>query len=714
MPRFSIIVTVQDIAGRLPTALDAVLAQSFTDFELIAACGTPGSPAGTVAAEYAGRDPRVVLVTGSRDAGLRAATGTYLLFLEAGDALTPGALAAADARLREAREAGGEADVLRLGHERVPWWEGEPEPELFEDADPTDVRLPVWATAYRRAFLHEHGLAFPEGRGTDLGWAGLVALAAGRTEVLDTVCVRRTERRGSAGTPPREQAELLDQVELVLDRAAAQGLPEDRLRALFGQLFAEVLDRAAGNPHDRAFLRRAGRLHRRHRPAGLRTPGVRNRLLRCGASTAFRTLVALGGRTARARAYAARTTSRWRRALTYAWHLRRPLDENLAVFAAYWGRGYACNPAAVHRTARELAPHIRSVFLVKEKELPHMPADVESVVIGSRRYWQVMARAKYTFNNVNFETAVRKRPGTVHVQTHHGTPLKRMGVDQIEYRAVAAATGSFGRLMQRVDRWDHSLSSNAHSTEVWSGAYPSAFSHLEYGYPRNDRFYTADPGEVAAIRERLGVPADRVALLYAPTYRDYPRDVSAQFDLARFCAELGEEFVVLLRAHYFLDGNADLRQAVADGRLIDVTSLRETEDVCLASDALITDYSSIMFDYANLDRPIVTYADDWDVYRDTRGVYFDLLTEPPGHVARTQDELLRVLTSGAWADERSAGLRARFRERFCEFDDGRAAERVVRRVLLGQPEEELPPLVPLRERLPVPAAAVSRPRTPAH
>ncbi|MFH8464037.1 CDP-glycerol glycerophosphotransferase family protein [Streptomyces sp. NPDC017991] len=725
MPRFSIIVTVHDVAGRLPTTLDPVLAQSFTDFELVAACADPDSPAGALVAEYAERDSRLVRAIGAREAGLRAATGTYVLFLDAGDVLTPGSLAGIDARLREAGGAGPEAevDVLRLGHERVPWWEGEPVAELFEDRDPADVRLPVWATVYRRAFLREHGLAFPEGRYTDLGCSGLVALAADGTAVLRTVCVRRPERRQAGGTaagtraePPA--AELLDQVELVLDRAATLGLPEDRTRALFtqlfDQLFAEVLDTAATAPCGRAFFRRAGRLHRRYRPAGHRTGTVRARLLRRGAYTAFLALPALGRLTARARAYAGRSALRRRRALLYAWYLRRPLDENLAVFAAYWGRGYACNPAAIHRKARELAPHIRSVFLVKEKELPHMPEDVESVVIGSRRYWEVMARAKYTFNNVNFEHAVVKRPGTVHVQTHHGTPLKRMGVDQIEYRAVAAATGSFGKLMRRVDRWDCSLSSNAHSTEVWSGAYPSAFEHLEYGYPRNDRFYTAASGEVAAIRERLGIPEGRVALLYAPTYRDYPRDVSAQFDLARFCAELGDEFVVLLRAHYFLDGDAGLRQAVGDGRLIDVTSLRDTEEVCLASDALITDYSSIMFDYANLDRPIVTYADDWDVYRDTRGVYFDLLAEPPGHVARTQDELLRVLTSGRWADGRSAALRSAFRERFCEFDDGQAAERVVRRVLLGQPEEELPAPIPLRERLPAPAAAVSRPRTPAH
>ncbi|MCZ4509720.1 bifunctional glycosyltransferase family 2 protein/CDP-glycerol:glycerophosphate glycerophosphotransferase [Streptomyces sp. ActVer] len=719
MPRFSVIVTAQGLAGRLPTTLDSVLTQSFTDFELITACDTPGSPAGAVADEYAARDPRVARTPGSRAAGMHAASGTYLLFLDATDVLTAGALAAMDARLRET----GEIDVLYLAHERVPWWVGEPVAEQGDAGDPTDVRRPVWATAYRSAFLADHQLDFPEGHFTDIGWSGLVTLAAGRTAALDTVCVRRHERRPSGSgvrTTPDAQRQLLDQVELVLRRAAEQDLEQDTSHALFDHLFAEVLDTAATSCR-RAFFRRAGRLYRRHRPRGHRTKGLRNRLLARGAYATFRALLGAERRTEQAHAFATRAARRWRRGRPrgpYRRYLRRSLDENLAVYAAYWGRGYACNPAAIHRKARELAPHIRSVFLVREQDAANMPEDVESVVIGSRRYWEVMARAKYTFNNVNFETAVVKRPGSVHVQTHHGTPLKRMGVDQIEYRAVAAATGSFGRLMERADRWDYSLSSNAHSTEVWSGAYPSAFQHLEYGYPRNDRFYTADPAEVTAIRERLGIPEDRVALLYAPTYRDYPRDVSAQFDLARFCAELGPEFVVLLRAHYFLEGDADLQQAVTSGRLIDVTASRETEDICLASDALITDYSSIMFDYANLDRPIVTYADDWDVYRDTRGVYFDLLAEPPGHVARTQDELIRVFTTGEWADERSAGLRDRFRERFCRFDDGRAAERVVRRVLLGQPEEELPPVVPLHERLPVPAArpAVvvgSRTHTPA-
>jgi CDP-glycerol glycerophosphotransferase (TagB/SpsB family) len=110
-----------------------------------------------------------------------------------------------------------------------------------------------------------------------------------------------------------------------------------------------------------------------------------------------------------------------------------------------------------------------------------------------------------------------------------------------------------------------------------------------------------------------------------------------------------------------------------------------------------------MFDYANLDRPIVIFADDWDTYKVVRGSYFDLMAEPPGAVATSQAQLTGILRSDEWRDETSAAFRARFRERFCDFDDGRAAERVVRSVFLR--EESLLPVTPLAERTPAPSPA---------
>jgi len=245
----------------------------------------------------------------------------------------------------------------------------------------------------------------------------------------------------------------------------------------------------------------------------------------------------------------------------------------------------------------------------------------------------------------------------------------------------------FPMLLKRIDRWDFNISSNAYSTEVWERSNPAAFETLEVGLPRNDRLVLATESEQQQIRAELGIPsvAGKV-LLYAPTFRDYRLGFDPEVDLAQVLDALGDDGILLMRAHYF-NGHNKLTAAAErerSQRMIDVSEHPSIEDLCIASDALLTDYSSVMFDYALLDRPIVIYAYDWDTYVRTRGVNFDLLAEPPGFVATTADELLTGLRSGEAWGEGAAKLRAEFRERFCQYDDGRASERVVRRVFLGQ------------------------------
>jgi CDP-glycerol glycerophosphotransferase len=144
--------------------------------------------------------------------------------------------------------------------------------------------------------------------------------------------------------------------------------------------------------------------------------------------------------------------------------------------------------------------------------------------------------------------------------------------------------------------------------------------------------------------------------------------------------------VVLSRLHYFYAEDPSLRRLHQTGRLLDVAAHPSVEELCLAADVLVTDYSSLMFDYAVLDRPIVIHAPDWDVYRAMRGTCFDLIAEPPGTVTRSEDEVVAALRSGAAWDAGARAARAAFRDRFCALEDGRAAERVVRRVWLGQEE----------------------------
>jgi CDP-glycerol glycerophosphotransferase len=161
-----------------------------------------------------------------------------------------------------------------------------------------------------------------------------------------------------------------------------------------------------------------------------------------------------------------------------------------------------------------------------------------------------------------------------------------------------------------------------------------------------------------------------------PTFREHHHAYAPVLDLEWLADELGAGTVVLQRVHYFYTSNTTMTHP----RVRDVTGHPCVEDLLLAADILITDYSSVMFDYAVLDRPMVIYAPDWDTYRRTRGVTFDLFAEPPGVVAETFADLVAAFHTGAVGGDVATKARARFRERFCALEDGGAAERAVRRI----------------------------------
>lgn len=363
----------------------------------------------------------------------------------------------------------------------------------------------------------------------------------------------------------------------------------------------------------------------------------------------------------------------------YRFQLRAPIEPDLAVFAAYWYRGYSCSPKAIYEKLREEAPSVRGVWVVERQYAGSMPAGVEYVVAWTRPYYRLIARAKYFVNNVNFPNEFVKREGTVHVQTHHGTPLKTMGLD-LRTAYVAGRRMDFDALLRRVARWDYSISSNRFSTDVWKRAYPASYETLEVGYPRNDALVNAMEDDVRRIRAELGIGGDERAILFAPTHREYQERFEPTLDVGRLADELGPGHVILARLHYFYAGDLPGEHRSTKGRIVDVTGHPSIEELCLAADVLLTDYSSLMFDYAILDRPIVIHAPDWEEYRRLRGTYFDLPAEPPGVVTRTQEELVEAFRSGAAAGEEAARLRAAFRARFCSLEDGRASERVVRTV----------------------------------
>jgi CDP-glycerol glycerophosphotransferase (TagB/SpsB family)/glycosyltransferase involved in cell wall biosynthesis len=727
MPRISVVVPAYQVQAYLGECLESVLGQSFRDIEVIAVddCSPDGS--GAIMDGFAHKDARVRVLHlpenlglgRARNAGMEQATGDYLLFLDSDDTLTPGALQAIADRL----DATADPDVLIFDYART-YWDGrevrsrdaglfapqEGRPEVFTVAEREEVLgllMVVWNKVYRRDFVQKHAFEFPPGYYEDTPWTYPVLLAARTVAMLDLVAVHYRQRRQGGNilaTVSRKHFDIFGQYDRVF--AFVDAHPElHHWRPLLHRRMADHL-RTIGNHPDRVpaaarkeFFERAVEAESKRRPEGAAAVELR------GSWKAS----ALGQAARKAKQVARTAQPELRRAVAgpllggYQRIQRRlPIDDDLAVFASYWAHTPACNPAAIHAKLRELAPELRTVWVVEAKRRAEAPKGIDIVSPGSRSYREAISRAKFFVNNVNFPDGAPKRPGTVQVQTHHGTPVKKMGLDLRDYPAAGQSI-DFAKLLGRVDRWDYSLSSNRFSTLIWERVYPSSFRSLEYGYPRNDVYYAADAEQVRAARRELGVPEGAKVLLYAPTLRDYRASYRPQLDLHRFAASLGEEYVVLNRAHYLYDVAA--RPAGPGGaQVVDVSRHPSLERLALAADALVTDYSSVMFDYANLDRPVVVFADDWEVYRQTRGVYLDLLSgrpgETPGAVATTEAELVEVFRSGAWRGAESAALRTAFRERFCEFDDGRAAERVVRTVFLG--ETEPLPVLPPAARTPAP------------
>ncbi|MFF3161907.1 bifunctional glycosyltransferase/CDP-glycerol:glycerophosphate glycerophosphotransferase [Streptomyces sp. NPDC003273] len=740
MPRFSLIVPCFKVQGFLRECLDSVLRQSFGDFELIAVDDRSPDGCGAILDEYAARDPRVKVLHlpenaglgRARNAGLPHATGDYLFFLDSDDTLTPGALGAMADRLAEAAD----PDVLVFDYARTYWWGGtrrnalahvlaEAGAETFTAAarpEILDLLMVVWNKVYRRGFVEENGFEFPPGYYEDTPWTFPVMLSARRIAALDRICLNYRQRRQGniLSTTSRKHFDVHGQYERVF--AFVDGRPElagwrPYLHRKMSEHCLDILakpDRLP--PGDRAeFFRRTAEMFRRFRPedalvdgeVAVLEGGYARYLLRRRAERAAREAVRRSAPARRA------VGARARRGWTLL-HAHRPLDEHLVVYSASSHQGVLGDPAAVYRKALEIAPRLRGVWVVRDEEAAgRLPAGVEHVLVDSRRCLEITARAKFFVNDVNWPGTLVKRPGSVHVHTHQGTPLKYMGADLLD-KPGARLGFDVPQMLRRADRWDYSLVANRHSELVWERAYPCHFTSVRTGSPRNDVLVGAADGAGAGFRLRHGIPADHTVVLYAPTRRDYRRGGHVdRIDLARFAADLGEGSTLVVRLHPTLAAGPargmGLTELARRGVVVDATDEPHVEEVMLASDVLVTDYSALMFDYANLDRPIVVHADDWAAFTASRGAYLDITAEAPGRVSRSYRELIGLFTSGSWRDEESRRLRADFRARFCEFDDGRAAERVVRTLLLG---EAVPP-GPGSVRIPGQAAGAGLPAAQA-
>lgn len=339
---------------------------------------------------------------------------------------------------------------------------------------------------------------------------------------------------------------------------------------------------------------------------------------------------------------------------------------NAVFFESFYGQNASCNPRAIDAEIARTHPGTIRYWSVVDASVA-VPEGAVPVIEGSSEWWRVRAEARLLVVNDWLRKRWRKRPHQTVLQTWHGTMLKKIANDRPGQGIRASIASAL-----EARRWDVLLSQNAHSTAVFRSAYRYRGLIWEEGYPRDDALASA---EGSAVRERLGIPASAKVLLYAPTWRDDRLEHIDHLDVAAFTEAVGPDYVTLIRGHSrTLRPGRDVR---ASSRVIDVTGYPDVTDLFLAADALVTDYSSVMFDFSVSGKPMFFFTPDLEHYREQlRGFYFDLLAAAPGPVTGDPAELARLITI-TQASEFGERYEA-WQERFNPLDDGHAAARVVK------------------------------------
>lgn len=359
------------------------------------------------------------------------------------------------------------------------------------------------------------------------------------------------------------------------------------------------------------------------------------------------------------------------------------IKENRICFISFRGDYYTDSPKYIYQYLLEkYGKEFEYVWIINDKNIK-IPGNPKRVKRNSLKYFYYLATSKYWVTNGRQTYKLIKRPQQDILATWHGTPLKRLGLDIGNIHSGSPRIKN--TYVRNASEWSYLVSPNRYTSKILRSAFAYDGEILEEGYPRNDILYNASEETVGKIKKNLNLPEDKKIILYAPTWRDDDfYDIgeykfNLKLDLDRLKEELGDEYMILIRTHYFIADKLDLSDY--EGFAIDVSKYDDIAELYLISDILITDYSSVFFDFANLKRPILFFTYDLDKYEHVlRGFYIDIHKEVPGPLLFTTEEVIDNIKNIDEVMENYKEKYDEFYERFCSIDDGGATERIVNKV----------------------------------
>lgn len=373
------------------------------------------------------------------------------------------------------------------------------------------------------------------------------------------------------------------------------------------------------------------------------------------------------------------------------------VDEHMILFSTFNGKSYADTPKAIYKYMKENDEYkeYKFIWVFKEPDkYKYLEKNENTKVIkqGTKEHEQYLSKAKYWFCNHRVLDHQHPKKNQIYVQCWHGTPLKKLGFD-LNKTDNALNTLKELQYKYKTDarKFKYMLSPSKFATEKFISAFDlknlgKEDCIIEEGYPRNDFLLNYNQEDVGEIKEKLGISEiNKKIILYAPTWRDNQHEAGVGYtyktevDFEKLQKELGQDYIILFRAHYFVANKFDFDKY--KGFIYNVSDVDDINELYIIADMLITDYSSVFFDYANLKRPIIYYMYDFDAYKnDMRGFYIDL-KELPGKIVKTEKELIeeiKNITNNFKYDDKYK----RFNETYNYLDDGNASKRVLRRIII--------------------------------
>ena len=398
----------------------------------------------------------------------------------------------------------------------------------------------------------------------------------------------------------------------------------------------------------------------------------------------------------------------------------RRTTPGLLIFESNLGRNYSGNPRAIYEEMlrRGWDKEMQICWLFTEPQKQSVPGRVTLLQRESLPALMKMHRASIWVTDTRQPTYIVKNPNTYYMMTWHGTPLKKLALDLYDYLEAVAQdkkqsddtelkkmlAKSRKQWLRDSVQWNCLLAQNETAAELFRGCFWYQGEILSAGYPRNDvlvqerqdrncnlrqgNSQTAQDekaGDGSGTTENVTGDVQRSraerkrVVLYAPTWREYesnglcdsrfepPIDFDKLYEVLK-----AEDAELIIKYHYYVKDKPDFTKyggVIRDSE----KDIAELYPIC---DMMITDYSSTMFDYAVLRRPMVFFAYDLERYEAENGFYFDYGKLVPGPIVRTQEELFRVLKREFDFSDYAKKQQA-FYERFAAADSGRAAEEAV-------------------------------------